>query len=81
MLRHRTSLYEWCGTSSSSVISNAKERIDLVQCSDVSDDAFISVEKGDLLKKSEDNTSVKLLHDSDDKKFVCITKGSAYLLR
>lgn len=67
--------------SSSSEALEAQERIDVVDCSNVSDDALIKIEVGDILINEELNTSIKLIHNEEDTKFACLLSGSAYLIR
>lgn len=68
-------------SSSSAEALVAQERIEITTCSDVSDDSLVKIEVGDVLMNEELNTSIKLIHNEDDIKFVCTESGSAYLLR
>lgn len=68
-------------TSSSLVATEAQEHIAVVKCSEVSDDAFTPIKEGDSLHAQSANTAIELTHNEDGTKSVCVTSGSAYLLR
>ena len=44
-------------------------------------DYYTCIQDGDSLVKESSNTTVKLLHDSQNNKKVCVQTGTAYLIR
>ncbi len=59
---------------------NIENRVNIVSC-DTSSSTYTTIETGDLLVKDSDNTSVDIIHDSEDSKKVCIISGDAFLIR
>lgn len=68
-------------SSSSSITSHTQQRIEVTECSEVSDDAFTSVQSGDILHNEKADTIVKIRHSEDGSKSLCSTLGKAYILR
>jgi hypothetical protein len=43
--------------------------------------AYITMKSGDVVVKEDDNTTIKIYHDANDNKKVCLVNGSANLVR
>ena len=71
-----------CGDSEvqESVVTEAQTTIAVVDCT-LFDDALTQIESGDVLVAEDANTSVKLIHNEDGTKYVCVVNGTAHILR
>lgn len=74
-----------CGSSDSGSDNNTPVQgaieVPIETCSEVVTNALTQIESGDTLVAEDANTSVKLTHNEDDSKYVCIVAGKAHLLR
>lgn len=69
-----------CGGDEASY-KNSEEQIPIVECNTTETIKYTPIQINDTLVKTDTNTSVQIVHDSNDTKKVCTTIGSAYLLR
>lgn len=74
-----------CGGGDGSFF-NAYEKVNIdVSCVNDPDstdiDTYITILSGDTLVKENNNTTVSIYHDINNLKKICISTGSAYLLR
>ena len=68
------------GGSSDASFDSGNTKISIVNC-DTTNPVYTDIVSGDLLVKDDDNTEVTIIHDNNGNKKVCITIGSAHLLR
>jgi hypothetical protein len=53
-----------------------EEKIAITSC-----ETYITIQDNDLLVKDDSNTTVKIVHDSNGTKTICVVTGSAHLIR
>ena len=68
------------GSGDDASFKNSEEKITIVMC-DTNNPVFTTIEINDTLVKTNTNTTVQIVHESNDNKKVCVDTGSAYLLR
>lgn len=53
-----------------------QQKIDITSC-----ETYTTIQTNDLLVKDDENTTVKIVHDSNSTKTICVVTGSAHLIR
>ncbi len=73
-----------CGSSGRAPDENTDTnniRVDVVYCDNNEINSYTNIEPNDTLVKDSNITFIKILHDSNDARKVCVKEGAAYLLR
>ena len=65
-----------CGSDGDGKFDTGEEKITVNIC-----ETYVILQTNDLLVKDEDNTEVKIIHDSNNIKQVCVVSGSAHIIR
>lgn len=71
-----TLLFSACGNEGDGKFDTGNSKIIISNC-----ETYTTVQAGDLLVKDDDNTSIKIIHNIDDSKEVCVLTGSAHFIR
>jgi len=53
-----------------------EQKITITNC-----ETYVTIQTNDLLVKDDSNTTVKIVHDSNGTKTICVEIGSAHLIR
>ena len=69
-------LFSACGNEGNGEFDTGSAQIIISNC-----ETYTTVQDGDLLVKDDDNTSIKIIHNIDDTKEVCVLTGSAHFIR
>ena len=65
-----------CGDDGDGKFDTGEEKITVTTCEN-----YITLQTNDTLVKDDNNTTVKIIHDSNNTKQVCIVTGSAHIIR
>lgn len=68
-------LFSACGDGKGD-FDTGDQKITIAEC-----EIYTAVQENDLLVKDEDNTTVKVIHDANNTKKICVLKGSAHIVR
>lgn len=71
-----TLLFSACGDEGEGKFDTGTTQINITNC-----ETYITLQEGDLLVKDNDNTSIKIIHNINNTKQVCVRTGSAHLIR
>ena len=64
------------------IVKDTQEKISIdIECSSATVDEYLSLQKGDILRKEEKNTTIKTYQNSSGVKKVCIISGKAVIIR
>jgi len=53
-----------------------QQKINITNC-----ESYTTIQTNDLLVKDDSNTTVKIVHDSNGTKTICVLSGNAHLIR
>ena len=65
-----------CGSDGEGKFDTGQEKITVTSC-----ESYITLQTNDLLVKDDSNTTIKVTHDSNNTKQVCVATGSAHIIR
>ena len=65
-----------CGDDGKGSFDTGSQQITVTSC-----ETYITLQSNDLLVKDTANTSVKIVHDGNNNKKVCVVSGSAHIIR
>ena len=65
-----------CSGDGQGSFDTGEEKIVITSCED-----YIITQTNDLLVKDDDNTTIKVIHDVNGTKKVCVLSGSAHIIR
>ena len=69
-------LFSACGGDGEGNFDTGQQKIDITSC-----ETYTTIQTNDLLVKDDENTTVKIVHDSNGTKTICVSSGSAHLIR
>ena len=73
-------LFNSCGGGGDASFDTGNTKIAIVTCNNITP-TYTDIQEGDLLVKESDSTIVTIVHNTNSSKKICITTGSAHLLR
>lgn len=65
-----------CGGDGKGRFDTGNEKVIVSNC-----ETYITIQVDDLLVKDSTNTTIKIVHDANDTKQVCVVSGSAHIIR
>jgi maltose-binding protein MalE len=68
-----------CGGENDSHFGNSENKRSIVKCDETNQ--YTQIQTNDKLIEEDTNTTVKIIHNPNNTKQVCVQDGSAYLLR